>query len=296
MSMVRDPVFHVGDPSHNLIPAAGGAVWYPLHDSLLLPGIAGLPSLTELGTPSGSKWSVAGMYTLPAVNTNCALNAVDDAEDLFLNSQLSLYGMAVGEHRIIVMDASYLAAPAAQSMLWSYGLNNSNATLFGLAIDGAEAVKFVHRAKNAGGATNASTTAMSGTFAAFRNQGIFTTVLGIRVVSASVIDVEMRMGNGTLSAHYAASGIDVTAGGTAPPGISGGITVALHGGLRLGGRGVTGGGADNCWGSGTGNGGAVGNFSARKFSSYSSSRVADTLATVLARKRDYPRNLSADFQ
>lgn len=296
MSMVRDPLFRVGEPAHNLIPSAGGAVWYPLHDSLLAAGIADLPALAELGTPSGAKWGTSGMYTLPEANTDCALNAVEDEDDLFLSSHLSLYPATLDAHYIIALDASYVAAPSGNSALWSWGKDTGTASLLGLDITSGELPRFNARGKDSSATTNQSLTAQSGTFAAFRNQGIFSLVLGVRMVSASAVDVELRLGNGTLSAHYAASNVDVLnagTGGTAVPGISGGVTMGNFGGLYLGCKGAA--SPTNFWGRGAGNTGAVGNFSARRFPTYSASRVADALAFMVARKRDFPRSLSSDY-
>lgn len=296
MSMPRDPLFRVGDPAHNLIPPAGGAIWYPLHDSLLAAGVPNLPTLVELGTPHGSKWGTAGMYTLQAANTTNALNVLDDAEDLVLNSQLSLVGMQAGQQFIIACEASYVAAPTGNSMLWCFGKNTGTASFYGLQISAGEAPSLAYRGKNSSGSSTVTMTAQSGTFASFRNQGVFACVLGVKPLDARYVDLELRLGNGTLSAYYTstASGDMHATAGDAPPGISGGVSMANHGGLTLGSHmGAV--AADNFWGNGAGNTGAIGNFAARKFNSYSATRVAKTMAFMLARKRDFPRNLCSDY-
>lgn len=297
MSMPRDPVLYTATPSHNLIPGAGSAVYYALHNSSLAAGIEGLPGpLTELGTPSGAKWDTPGMYTLPTANADCALNVRDDADDLFIDSQMSLYGMQVGQQYITAIEASYSADPNTNCTLWCYGRNTGTASFYALMINGAELPRLERRGGGASGSLQTTLDVQSGTFAAFRGQGIFALVMSLRPVSATAVDVEMRMGNGALSAYYTLTAADMTVtGGSTPPGVQGGISMADFGGLMLGGRGAAGGGADNLWGAGAGNTGAIGNFSARKFGTYSASRVADTLAVMLSRPRDFPRTLCSDY-
>lgn len=297
MSMARDPLFRVGDPAHNLIPAHGGAVWYPLHEALLTAGVAGLPALTELGTPSGSKWGTSGAYTFPTANTDCALLAADDATNLYLSSQLSLYPGAVDVHIIIALDLSFSVAPSGSSTLWSFG-KYSTASLIGIDMTASEVPRFVARGKGAssGTAVQQNLTAQSGTLTSFRNQGLFSMVVGIRLVDVTSTtahaDVELRAGNGTLSAYYTASNVDVRGDGSDVPGISGGILMSDFGGLYLGARGAT--SPTNFWGSGASQVGKLGNFSARRFETYNAARVTDALAFMVNRQRDFPRNFCSD--
>lgn len=296
MSMPRDPVFHVGEPAHNLIPAAGGAVWYPLHaSSLLVSGIAGIPALALTGTPAADPYTTAGVYTFPTNNTDAVLKAEDNAVNLYLSSQLSLYGSAVDSHVIVAMDLSFSAAPTGTATIWGWGRNLSASTLIGMDLTSGESPRFIYRAKGSSAIANPAFTVSSGTFASFRNQGVFSMVVGIRVVSATNITIELQLGNGTLSALYTLASTDVTdaGGGSVLPGISDGVTMADFGGLYLGARMTS--ALSNFWINGAANVGAIGNFSARKFATYSASRVTDTLAYMLARKLDFPRNLSSDY-
>lgn len=302
MSMVRDPLFRVGEPAHNLIPSAGNAIWYPLHDSSLMAGIAGLPTLVETvtsGAASGAAWTTPGLYTFPANNgttNDVVLRAIDDDEDRLLDAQLSLYGMAAGQQTIIACEAAYTAAPGGTATLWCYGKQSGSTSFYSLSITSAEAPQLAYRGKSSSGQPNRALTAQSGSFGQFRGQGIFAVVLGIRPTDGQYADLELRVGNGTLSAYFAATGVDMWAtGGTAPPGISGSTTAAQFGGVTLGARLGSAGAPETWWGRGAGNTGAVGNFAARRFGSYSAARVADTLAYLLSRKRDFPRNLGADF-
>lgn len=293
MSMPRDPIFHTEEPSRNLIPAAGGAVHYPLHaDSLLVAGISGLPDLVQLGTPAGSPYATAGVYTFPTNNTDAALQAEEHATNLYLDAHLSLYGSAVDSQIIVAMDVSFSAAPAGTATLWCWGRNLSASTIIGLDLTSSETPRFLHRSKG-GTLANPTMTADSGTFAAFRNQGVFSLVMGLRLVTSTTLAVDMLLGNGALSAQYSLAEFDVLGAGTAIPGISDGITMADFGGLYLGTRGAA--VPQNYWGNGAANVSALGNFSARKFDSYSAPRVTEVMDYMVNRKRDFPRNLCSDY-
>lgn len=300
MTMPRNPVFFTGEPSHNLIPAAGSALWHPLHDSSLVPGIVGIPTLTKtvVGSVNAGEWSTPGLYTFPVNNggagNTVSFNALDTDPELLMDSQLSLFGMTIGQHYLTALQASYVAAPDGNSTLWCYG-KNTTASFYALELTSGEAPRLNRRGKGATGGTGTPLTAQSGTFTSFKNQGVFSLVLGLRPVSATAVDVEMRMGNGTLSAHYALSGLDMTVtDGSAPPGVSGGILMSDFGGLTLGARGTST-TPDNFWGRGAGNTGQIGNFSARKFNNYDANRVTNALAYMLSRQRDFPRNFSTDY-
>lgn len=291
MSMPRDPVFVTSEPSHNLIPAAGGAVWIPLHDDSFLPGITGLPTMTEVGTPSGSKWGTAGAYTFQTQNTTNGLNALDDIDDLYLDQVLSFVGMQVGEQRIIAMELSYTDTPSGTACIFCYGRNAEGQSGYALSITTSEGPQFLRRPKNGGSSgTTENINVSSGTFTQFKNQGRFAMVFGITVASASTVDLELQLGNGTLSAVYAETGIDLLLTGGTPPGVADGISMSDFGGLTLGARNAASiGTIDNFWGnsaSGT-SVGKIGNFQARKYTTYSATRAAEKLAKMLARPFDF---------
>lgn len=292
--MVRDPVFRVGDPAHNLIPAAGGAVWYPLHaDSLLVSGISGIPALALTGTPAADPYVTPGVYTFPTNNADAVLKAEEHATNLYLSEHLSLYGSAVGSHFIVAMDLSFSTAPGGTATIWGWGRNLSASTLLGMDLTSGESLRLVYRSKGSGAIANPALTASVGTFGAFRNQGVFSMVVGIRLLSATNIEMEVRLGNGTLSALYTLASTDVQGAGTAIPGISDGVTMADFGGLYLGARMTS--TLSNFWGNGVANVSTIGNFSARKFDTYDADRVTDTMAYMVNRKRDFPRNFSTDY-
>lgn len=295
MNMPRNPAVYNGISRHRRIPQAGGAIWYPLLDGLLAPGITDLQPLSEIitsGSAHANKWDTPGMYTLPVANggtDSVLLTAADDEDDLYNNSQLTLQGMAPGLQIIMACEASYTSGPGGNSALWGFGKQTAAATLLSLQISSAEAPAFHHRAKDAGAAVGDVLNATSGTFTQFKNQGRFAAVFAIKPVSATAVDVELRLGNGTLSAVYTATGIDMTQGTSDVsklPGVSGGITMANFGGLALGGR--NGASAPEAsWGRGAGNTGAIGNWQARRYASTDADLCADVLAQLLAHPLDF---------
>lgn len=304
MSMPRDPSFYTSDPAHNLIPGVGDAVWYPLHDSSLLAGIDLLPALTEIvvsGSVSGAKWGTAGVYTFPTNNggtDKVLLRATDDIDDLYLDSVMSFVGAAAGEHRIICCEASYDTAPSTSATLWGYGRGTATYSYYGFMLNAAEVPRIEIYPRGASGSQQTSLTAQSGTFASLHGNGVFACVIGFRLITATTMAVELRAGNGTQSCYYASSA-DLNLlvnSGTHPPGHTDGQSMATFLGLSLGARHSGAGTGDLFWGSGAASTGKVGNFSARRFPSYSSSRVADALTFMLNRKRDFPRSLCSDYQ
>lgn len=289
--MPRNPAVYNGLSRHRRIPIAGSAIWFPMLDDLLTAGIDSLPTMTEVGTPSGAKWGTDGLYTFQTTNTTNCLNAQDDDVDgLYMNQVMSLIGME--GYRIIAMEASYTVDPAGTSTIFFYGRNSIPASAYGFAITSSEAPQFIARGRgnSAGTGTNTTLTASSGTFTQFKNQGRFAMVLGVRPVSASTVDVELRVGNGTLSALYTGSAIDVIqsgVSGTHPPGAYDGITMSDFGGLTLGARNSSSVGTnDNFWGRGTASVAQIGNFQARSYD-YDVDLVGDVLAQMLAHPHDF---------
>lgn len=303
MTMIRHPAVYTAPPSRSLVPAAGSGIWYPLHDSSLASGIVDVPDAvrTLTGSPHANEWDTPLMITFPVTNGDAAdmvaIQVTDDENDLYVDSQLSLVGMAVGDQFITAMQASYTASPGGNSFLWAYGKDNSTASMLGFYISSGEVPGFYHRAKGqtTTGVTDPLTASVS-TFTTLKNQGTFNLVASIRPVSATEVDIELQASNGTQACTYTASAIDVLQAansGTELPGVSGGITMANFVGLGIGGRN----GAStfgNCWGRGT-NTGRLGGFAARKFSTYSANRVTDTIASMLARPGEFPRTLCLDY-
>lgn len=301
MSMIRHPSVYTTTPSRNLVPAAGSAIWYPLHGDFSA-GINGLPSLTEIGTPSGSVWGTDLVWTAQTANTTNGGYAVDDENDLYNNSQLSLVGAVTDTDQFITaLTASYTVTPSGAAMLWAHGRLSSGASLLGLGLSSGGVPQLHHRAKSqVGGSLVDSLTLGSVTdFEDFKGQGLFALVMSLRMVSASNCEVELRMGNGTLSANYTGT-IDVLqlgAGtpGTALPGYPPGYTFSSFGGLTIGHRLSSAGAAEAFWGSNTACVGQIGGFAARKFTTYDADRATDTLASMLARPGEFPRTLCLDY-
>lgn len=292
MSMIRDPLLRSLNNGHNLLPQAGGGIWLPLHNSSFQPGVPNLPIVVETvaaGSASGSKWATPGMYRFPDDNgtTNeVILQCQDDEGDLFLDQVLTLVGAPA--QLMICMQASYDAVPSGNSNLFCYGRNNAaEAAFYGLDITSAEAVRFARLGKGGSAASTATLSAGTGTFASLRGNGVFNLVLGIRFTAASTASLELQASNGTQSCTYSSSGLDMLPNGaTALSGFDPSFLMADFVGLALGGRNGSS-GPDANWGNGSGNTAEIGNFQARRYATYSSTRVADKLAKMLTRPRDY---------
>lgn len=297
MSMIRHPAVYTATPARNLVPGAGGAVWYPLHGDFTA-GIEGLEPLVEVGTPSGSVWGTPLVWTAQTANTTNGAIAEDDVDNLYNNSQLSLVGMAVGDQFITCLRASYTIQPTGVASLWSHGKQNSTASQIGLNITSGQIPTFQHRSKGqTDGAYSATMTQAGGTaFSALRNAGIFALVMGVRPVSTTEVDVELRASNGTDSVHYTITALDLMSdvGATELPGVSGGISMANFVGLSIGFRNGAS-SPETFWGHAATSVGQIGDFAARKFATYDADRVADTLASMLARPGEFPRTLCRDY-
>lgn len=292
MSMIRDPLIRSVNNGHNLLPQAGGGIWLPLHNSSFLPGVPNLPTVVETvaaGSASGSKWATKGMYRFPDDNgttNNVILQCTDDIDDLYLDQVLTLVGAPA--HLLICMQASYDAVPSGNSNLFCYGRNSAvdSTTFYGLDITSAEAVRFARLGKGGTTSTTTLTAQLSG-FASLRGNGVFNLSLGIRFTGETTADIEVQASNGTQTCIYTGTGLNMlTAGGTALPGWDAAFLMAEFVGLALGGRNGAS-GPDANWGNGSGNTAEIGNFQARKYATYSATRVADKLAKMLARPRDY---------
>lgn len=300
MSMVRDPLFHVADPAHNRIPPAGSAIWYRLRDASPT-GIAGLPSLvkTVVGSVSASEYADSTLYQLPDDNGNplgeggvspryVQFIAEDDEDDLFLDQVLTLVGMQVGEQIIVGVDVAYVEQASTTGMLWGFGRTSTHSHI-GFGITSGELPLFAWRPKGDPSTNHSQNlTLMSGSsFAAFKGQGRFAVVTSIVPASATTVDVEMRIGNGTLTGVYSYAGIDIRTGGTENPGVSGGVSMSNFGGLAIGSL-LGASAATQFWGRGATNVGRIDQLVAAR-RAYSASRTADVLAQMTTTHRlDFP--------
>lgn len=309
MSMIRHPAVYTAPPSRNLVPPAGSAVWYPLHDSSLEPGVPDCPALTADGTPAADPWVTDCVYTFQTANTTNGLSAVDDIDDLYNDSQLSLVGSAVGDQFMVALWASYTVAPNGNAQLYAHGKDTGTATVIGLQLSSSEVPIFYHRSKGQS-TTNVSETltADSGTFTSLKNTGLFAVVVSLRPTSVSadltvlgataLFDIAVHASNGTQSCIYASTGVDFLQydqGGRELPGVSGGVSMANFGALTIGCRLNSSSALSNFWGRNTACVGAIGGFAARRFATYSSTRAADTITSMLARPHEFPRTFCLDY-
>lgn len=241
MSMIRSPVVYTGETLHGRLPALGRAFWYKLRDSSEQRGMVELPALTKTvtGSESGSAYTDATLYQFPTDNGNTNTVewvATEDEDTLYVDSVCTLVGMEAGEQIIVALDIAYVEQATSDGALWALG-SFSSAGHIGFGFTSAEAPQLHYRPRTTSGGSNSTqalTYASGDTFAAFKAQGRFTVVTSIHVLSSTTIEVEMRIGNGTLEGLYTyTTPIDVLGAGINNPGFSG-QTIANFRGFAIG--------------------------------------------------------------
>lgn len=256
MSMIRHPAVYTAVPLRNQL-VLGKHFSYRLRDSSDPRGMAGLPPLTKTvtGSESGSAYTDPRLYQFPNDNGNTnsvAFIAEEDETDLYLDQVLSLYAMEAGEQIIVACDVAFVEQRTTSGAFWSWG-KATEASQIAFEMTAAELPTFLWRARGAGGSSvSQDLTYVSGdTLTAFKSQGRFSVVTSIIPTSSTLVDIEMRFGNGTLEGLYTYSGLDMSQGGAgANPGISGGISMAAFVGLSVGCQ-NGGSAAQHFWGRGT---------------------------------------------
>lgn len=279
-------------PRHNRLPGGSG-LWWPLHGSLV--GMDETPTLTELvtaGAAAAGKWTDdALMYSFPADNggaNGVALLAPHNEEDDSIEQVIGLVSAAVGTQVLVGGTVRYGNQLDNGGWWWCYGVNSTYSQL-GLSFNTGETLIFQYRAKGASTDTSVTLTLAAGTAtsdAAWRDTDV-QHVTSIHMTGPLAADVEVRLGNGTLAAHYTGVANFADNGGTAPPG-RGTADSSQHPGLLFGGRLGTGPTATNLLGKGAGHSARIGNACARRYAAYASGRALQAVADLLARPDDYP--------
>ena len=255
MSMIRHPAVYTATPLRNRL-VLGKHFSYRLRDSSDPRGMAGLPPLTKTvtGSESGSAYTDPRLYQFPNDNGNTSsvsFIAQEDEDDLYLDQVLSLYAMEAGEQIIVACDVAFVEQRTTSGAFWSWG-KATEASQIAFEMTATEVPTFLWRARTSGSGASQDLTYVSGdTLTAFKGQGRFSVVTSIIPTSSTLVDIEVRFGNGTLEGLYTYSGLDMSQGGTGPnPGISGGVTMAAFVGLSVGcNNGAS--GAQHFWGRGT---------------------------------------------
>lgn len=300
MSMIRTPALYTATPLHGRIPEAGTAFSYALRRNGGQALITGIPDLTKTvtGVVSDSEYTDPRLYQYPNDNGNTNkvqwVAAEDEDEGSALNRVLTLRGMSVGEQIIVATDLAYEEQAGTNGTLWSWGANGAK-SLIGFAISVGEVPQFHFRANTASGGSlgsQAMTSVGVSTFADFKAQGRFACVMSIVPVSATTVDVEMRIGNGTLEGRYTASAIDVTqAGSGTNPGYINGTSMATFVGLSIGSLGAAGANV-SYWGRGGANVGRQDVLHGWR-GTYNASRTAAVLEDMVATNvLDFPPALA----
>lgn len=297
MSMVRDPLFRVGNPLHNRIPQAGTAFWYRLRDSVETRGIAGIPPLVKTvtgGSPSVNEYADPKFYELPTDNGNAVtvkFIAEENEDDLFLDRVLTMVGMQAGEQIIVAQDLAFFDQTSTSATMWSWGSNGS-ASRYGVWITTGEIPEFTHRPRNGSAFVKTFVHDGGNVFADFKNVGRFSVVTSIVVLDATHVDVKLLLGNGTLSGAYHYDNIDVLADGTENPGISGGVSMSNFCGLSVGSGGAAGGANTFYWGRGGSNIGRLDQIVGWR-GAHDASLAAAVLSDLATHSLDFPPSLCA---
>lgn len=303
MSMIRHPAVYTATPLHNRL-VLGKHFSYALRDATDPRRMAGLPPLTktvDVGSVEyASAYADATWYTLEDDTGGAArivyFVAQEDEDDLYLDQVISLYAMEVGEQIIVAMDLAYDEQGTTSGSLWSFGTVGTNSFLQFLVTTG-EVPNIRVQAKGSSASVSTPLTSVgTDLFSAFKAQGRFSCVMSMVPASSTTIDVEMLIGNGTLSGRYTATGVDVRqagTSGTANPGISGTVTMTNFVGLSVGSQGVIGGPNTTFWGRGAANSAKLDVIHGWR-GTYDASLTAAVLAEMhTTNVLDYPPSLAA---
>lgn len=276
-----------------LVPA--DAVWYPLHGDAV-SAVPTLPTLAFTSAAAGN-WNAQGYYALPSGNNSDVMNSDNS---LALDAVLSMAGMVAGNQWIIAHE---MTTPnhTATGFVWTYGNDGGTASYYALSMINTEVLQLSVRGAGDAAAARvhqwtSNPLALTGTRC--------TIVLSIEAQSATTVLARILKSNfGTDSEPedfgYSAL-LDVRGSGSANPSRNGFVN---HAGLSIAGRPTTGWtpanrltvsnyGATTLFGNGSGNG-RIGNFQARKFSSYDSTRQAAVMSDLLAKPREFSATLAA---
>lgn len=300
MVMPRQPLLPVIVPSRNRLPLAGAGLWYPLHGTFesRIADVQDAAEVVIAGSANADKWTEGpGFYTFPDDNgdtNDVVIRAahLDDDTD-YLNDVLGLESAALDTQIIVACEGSFVEQADASGALWSYGVQTS-ASCYGIQVSSTEKVQLHWRGYDASTVSQVGTGTIDFTgvdFTAVKGQGRFVLASSIKVTGALTVLWEAVLAHSSLGTSNTISyEMDFGANsGTARAG-RGAQTAAQHLGLHIGAR-ATASAADLYFGKGATNTGRIGNFCARRFSTYDATRLAAVAADMLARPRSFPRTL-----
>lgn len=276
-----------------LVPS--DAVWYPLHGD----AVSAVPTLPTLALTSAAvgNWNAQGYYAFPSGNTTDVLNSDNS---LTLDAVFSMAGMEAGNQWIFAHE---MTTPnhSATGFIWTYGNDGGTASYYALGMINTEVLQLSVRGANDSSAARVHQWAsnplgLSGTRC--------TIVLSIEAQSATTVLARILKSTIGVDATPVDFGysvpLDVRGAGSANPSRNGFVN---HAGLSIAGRPTTGWtpanrltvsnyGSSTLFGNGSGTG-RIGNFQARKFANYSSTRQAAVMADLLAKPREFSATLAA---
>ena len=284
--LVRYPQQQLGS-SQLLVPLS--AVWYPLHGDASA-NVSGQPTLSLSSAATGN-WTTQGYRTFPAGNTTDILNSDNST---VLDSIFSMIGMEEGNQWIIAHEST-IPNHTGTGFIWCYGNDGSSWSHIGLALLNTEKLQFFMRGIGASAQVTHSFTGMDALPTAGQRCTIVTSIEAQSPTTFLVRALYRAVGDAAFKdTGYSALFNCLANGGTNP-----GRTGVNHAGLTIGGRPSSGwtpanrltiGNYASLFGNGSGSG-RLGNFVARKYSTYNADRLAAVASDLWASPREYPESL-----
>lgn len=295
MSIPKYPVLITENTRHGRLPTPGVGFWVPLRAGNFATTSPGLSSATEVGSGHVAQDSPL-RYKFPVGNTTAALRVAHDTSEYLLDSCLSLSTLPEDGQVVVAWEAEWGDQQTSGGAFWTYGQSKSDSSYYGVQLAATELPQFVFRAHISGSVVE-NTTLNLGSGTALSDVGwrgtVVRCVLGLRVTSIvnCTADIELRFGNGALSAVYTGTADFDAAGTPSSPYFPGRNDVAGHPGLIIGARMDSAGAYDRKFGNGAAHQAYVGNLHGLRLLEYDASIVSATLADMLLCRGEFAEPL-----
>lgn len=271
---------------------ASGLIYYPLHGNANSRNGA-FTNLLETGSPV---WTNEGYLTQPVNNATTALNSRKSAVH---NSVLSLADMLGGEELVIACEARTNGATNVTiQTFWAFGNDGGTHGYYSLHLrSDSGGFNFHSRAK--GGTLQSFEIGMDAALPTIRNitsRLVVVASLEMLAPTSMRLRIAYALQGGSVLYTTPTDPINTLLGGTNPPGDTGSTE---HAGLTLGARptvsytnAVPAFGA-YFGGNSTSDQGALGNYQARRFPSYSAARLGTVAQEMLSRRYEPAATMTA---
>lgn len=298
MAMPRSPIIYTAQPFHNsLLGASGQLLWFPLHGGFTaLDQEASFPYESILsGSAASDKWSARqGGYKFPVNNgsTDSVCIRVDheDEETSSLDDVLALNTLSIGQELIIAWEAFFVDQASSVGAWWSYG-RMSPRSVYGAQVPTNKTAQVLARGLDASTQEAVSYTWHEGeTYNTLKNGPVFACVMSLQTTAALTSQTTLLLGRAGVSRGRGTATINWSNnGGTARPGRH--DHPSGHRGLVIGNCLASTESSQRPIGAGSGNHAWIGNWQARRFTTYDSQRAEAVLADLIARPRDIARTM-----